>query len=211
MDHLRQLNLLHFLDFYLMFFFVVSTVRYFGLYRAITGIAWSVPGRWPNLLTLIKEHSTILIHWTNLLPAIVALLLSLAQVIASRVVFVNANLTVGELGHYWGFLFLVVPTALAMIAVDVYSVLLSMPLDRSAIEKSFDQAEYWLRSPTAHVVRWFTLGFINPRRKVATEVQKALNDASGYLNLALWGLSVQVGLRVVCGLCIWLTWAAISH
>ena len=113
--------------------------------------------------------------------------------------------------EYWGYLFLIVPTALAMIAVDVYSVLLSMPLDRAAIEKSFDQAEYWLRSRTAHVVRWFTLGFINPRERIATDVQKALNDASGYLNLALWGLSVQVGLRVLCGLSIWLTWALISH
>lgn len=206
MDHFRNLNLIHFLDFYLMFFFVVSTVRYFGLYRAITAIAWSVPGRWPKLLELIKQHSTVFIRWTTLFPAIVALLLSLAQVVASRVVWSSANLTVGELLVYWPFLVLIVPVTLAMIAVDVYSVLLSMPLDRAAIEKSFDQAEYWLRSRTAHVVRWFTLGFINPRQRVTAEVQKALGEASQYLNLALWGMSVQVGLRVVCGLAIWLTW-----
>ncbi len=206
MSALQHLNLIHFLDFYLVFFFVLSTARYFKLYWAICRIAFSVPGRWPKLLELIREHSTILMSWSTLLPGALALLLSLMQVVASRVVWTNADLTAGDLAAHWAFLFLIVPAALVMFAVDVYSVVLPMPLDRPAIEQSFDQAEYWLNSRTAHVVRWFTLGYINPRRKVAAEVRKALSAASGYLNLALWGWSVQVAARVVCGLSIWLAW-----
>jgi hypothetical protein len=210
MEHLWNLNLIHFLDFYMMFFFVLSTARYFKLYLAITSIAWSVPGRWPKLLELIKQHSTVFMTWSTVLPGLMVLLLSLVQVIASRVVWAGADLTARDLVEHWLFLLLIVPAALAMFAVDIYSVLLSMPLDRPAIEKSFDNAEYWLRSRTAHVVRWFTLGFINPRQKITAEVKKALDEASKYLNLALWGWSIQVAVRVICGLSIWLAWWAIG-
>jgi hypothetical protein len=209
MDQFWNLNLLHFLDFYLMFFTVLSTVRYFRLYWTISSMAWSVPGRWPKLLDLIKHHSTIFLTWSTVLPGLMVLLTSVAQLVASRVVWAGADVTAGQLVEHWPFLLLVVPAALLMFAVDVYSMCLSMPLDRPAIEKSFDTAEYWLRSRTAHVVRWFTLGFINPRRKVTDEVQKALNEASKYLNLALWGWSVQVAVRVACGLALWLSWGAI--
>src|SRR5947208_1937526 len=121
MEQLWNLNLIHFLDFYLMFFFVVSTIRYFGLYWAICSIAWSVPGRWPKLLELIREHSTIFIHWGTMLPFVLALVLSLVQVLASRVVWSYANLSAGDLAAHWLFLLLIVPVTLAMIAVDVFS------------------------------------------------------------------------------------------
>ena len=65
----------------------------------------------------------------------------------------------------------------------------------------------WLTSRTAHVVRFFTLGFVNPRRLVNTEVQKALVDATRQLNTNLWWMTVQMGLRIAFGLSLWLTWA----
>ncbi len=75
------------------------------------------------------------------------------------------------------------------------------------MEKYFDQAEYWLRSHTAHVVRIFTLGYINPRQMVVEEVRKALINASGLLNNTLWWVNLQMGLRFCFGLSLWLTWA----
>jgi hypothetical protein len=103
----------------------------------------------------------------------------------------------------------VVPFGLAMFAVDLYGIVVVGGFDRAQMEQYFDQAEYWLRSRAATVVHIFTLGFINPRRMVATEVRKALVAASELLNTTLWWVSLQVSLRLAFGLSLWLTWALI--
>ena len=79
--------------------------------------------------------------------------------------------------------------------------------DRAELEKYFDQAEYWLNSATAHVVKVFTFGYVNPRRMVADEVRKALVAAGNLLNTSLWWWNVQIALRFCFGLSLWLTWA----
>jgi hypothetical protein len=56
-------------------------------------------------------------------------------------------------------------------------------------------------------VKVFTFGYINPRQMVAVEVRKALVEASRLLNSTLWWVSAQVGLRIVFGLSLWLTYA----
>ena len=94
-----------------------------------------------------------------------------------------------------------------MLAVDLYGTFRVGQVDRSLLERSFDQAEYWLRSWVAPVVHVFTLGYINPRRMVAVEVRKALLEASRLLNTTLWWVSGQVGLRIAFGLALWLTYA----
>ena len=71
----------------------------------------------------------------------------------------------------------------------------------------FDEAEYWLRSKTAHVVRVVSFGYINPRRMVAEEVEKALVQVGDMLNFTLWWVIVQMGLRFAFALSLWLTWA----
>jgi hypothetical protein len=57
------------------------------------------------------------------------------------------------------------------------------------------------------VVKFFTLGFINPRQMVAVEVRKALIDASRLINSTFWWIAIQASLRVAFGLAIWLTYA----
>ena len=141
------------------------------------------------------------------LPALLALVLSVVQWIASRKVWPHADLTAGQLTQYWPALGAVVLLGLAMLCVDIYGVVVVGELDRTLLEKYFDQAEYWLRSHTAHVVRVFTFGMINPRQMVNVEVRKALLQASHMLNTTLWWVTAQVGLRVAFGLSLWLTWA----
>ena len=51
-----------------------------------------------------------------------------------------------------------------MIAFDVWGVVSVSAIDQQEMEKYFDQAEFWLASWTAPVVRIFTLGRINPAR-----------------------------------------------
>src|SRR5438093_13693448 len=93
-----------------------------------------------------------------------------------------------------------------MLVIDVYGIVVVGELNRCEMEKYFDQAEYWLRSKTAHVVRVFTFGMVNPRQMVAAEVRKALIECSRMLNTTLWWTSLQIGLRTVFGLVLWGTW-----
>jgi len=212
MSGIAHLNLIHFLDFYFMFTFVVGTIRRYEQYQNIGKLAWGGRKRWPLLLKLMHEHRTIFMTWATAAPAVLALALSVVQLIASRGVWPDAGqppsgLTVGSLFDHWPALFAVVPLGLAMFAVDAYGLIRVGRFDRQEMEKHFDQAEYWLRSHTAHVVRVFTFGFINPRRMVADEVRKSLIAASSLLNTTLWWVNLQVSLRFCFGLSLWLTWA----
>jgi hypothetical protein len=97
-----------------------------------------------------------------------------------------------------------------MFGFDFYSLYRSGDIDRARLEAHFDQAEFWLRSKTADVLRVATFGFLNPRRMVAQEVEKALLAVSEMLNFTLWWVTLQMGLRIAFGLSIWLTWA-VTH
>jgi hypothetical protein len=208
---MAHLNLIRFLDFYLMFTFLAGTVRRVGQYLSIGRLVVSGPARWPQLLHLVKEHRTIFLTWSTVLPGFLALALSAVQLMASREIWPQAQLTAGELARHWLAVAVLAPLGLAMFAVDLYGILVVGEVDRRDMEKYFDQAEYWLRSRTATVVRVFTLGFVNPRHMVAVEVQKALVEASRMLNTTLWWVTVQVGLRIAFGLALWLTWALTQH
>jgi hypothetical protein len=207
MGELAHLNLIRFLDFYLMLTFLAGTVRRVGQYLSIGRMVLTGPSRWPRLLELVKHHRTIFLTWSTVLPAFLALVLSLMQLAASQKIWPQAQLTAGELAQHWFALAVVIPLALAMVSVDLYGILVVGEVDRALMEKYFDQAEFWLRSRTATVVRVVTLGFVNPRRMVAVEVQKALIEVSQMLNTTLWWMTVQVGLRIAFGLSLWLTWA----
>ncbi len=212
MHSILQLNLIRFLDFYLLVFFFASTLRRIGQYRNIVQMVVTGPGRWPRLLKLVREHRTIFMTWATAAPAVLALALSVLQLMASRGVWPDAGrppfgLTVARLLDNWAVLLVAVPIGLAMFAVDVYGLVVVGDVNRPIMEQYFDQAEYWLRSPAASVVKVVTFGFVNPRRMVAEEVKKALIGASSLLNTTLWWVAVQMGLRLSFGLTLWLTWA----
>jgi hypothetical protein len=207
MNGLAHLNLIHVLDFYFTLMFLLGTLRRVRQYREIGRLVLTGPSRWPKLLALVKQYRTIFLTWSTVVPALLAALLMVVQLIASRWLWPQANLTLGELGELWWALAVVVPVGVAMLAVDVYFLVVVGSFDRGEMEKYFDQAEYWLRSRAAHVVRIFTLGYINPRARVDTEVQKALVEASRLLNTTLWWMNVQVALRVGFGLALWGSWA----
>jgi hypothetical protein len=187
--------------------FVLGTLRRITQYREIGRLVFTGPGRWPRLLALVKEHHAIFLTWSTVAPAVLAALLMVVQLIASRQLWPQANLSIGELSEMWLALVFVVPVGLAMLVVDWWNVLVVGSFQRAEMEKYFDQAEYWLRSRTAHVVRFFTFGYINPRARVSAEVQKALIEASQLLNTTLWWVNLQVGLRFAFGLTLWLSWA----
>jgi hypothetical protein len=212
MHGLLNLNLIHFLDFYFSFMFFAGLARRIGQYQNVAKLILSGPTRWPKLLKLIHEHRTIFLTWQTMTPALLALGLTVVQVIASRWIWPEAGtletgLTLGRLLDHWPVVTVIAPLAAAMLALDLYSLYLVGQIERAMLEKHFDQAEYWLKSKTAEVVRVFTFGFVNPRKMVADEVQKALVATSDMLNFTLWWVTVQTGLRFAFGLSLWLTWA----
>jgi hypothetical protein len=212
MDRLWHLNLIHLLDFYFAFMFFAGTWRRFRQYQTMGQLAFAWPGRWPHLLKLVSENRTVLMTWKTVAPAGLALLLLVVQMTASRLVWPQAGqppygLELHHLFEHWLWLFVVVPLLCAMLTWDLWGFIVVGQIDRAVMEQYFDQAEYWLRSPTAHVVKVATFGFINPRKMVATEVSKALEAASGLLNYQLWWIVAQTMLRFSFGLSLWLTWA----
>jgi hypothetical protein len=202
------LNLIRLFDFYLAVIFVISTTLRISQYRAILGLIRTVPGRWPHLLRLVKDHGAIFLTWTTVLPAALAFGLCVVHTLACRLVWPQAHLTLADVGAHWQSLLAFLVLGLAMIGIDGYGTFAVGEINRELMQKYFDQAEYWLRSWTAPVVRIFTFGYVNPRHMVAVEVRKALIDASRLINSTLWWVSIQAGLRVAFGLTLWLTYAA---
>jgi hypothetical protein len=207
MSGLYNLNLIHFFDFYLILMFILNTCQRFRHYWDSAGLVLTGPHRWPNLFKLVKQHRTVFMTWATILPGILALVLSLFQLLASWLVWPHATMKLDEMLDYWPVLFIFGPVTLAMLVVDVYFVIFPGTIDRAMLEKHFDQAEFWLRSGAAHVLRVVTLGFINPRQMVDEEVRKSLIITSNDLNVTLWWVTLQLGLRVAFGVTIWLTWA----
>jgi hypothetical protein len=207
MNGFADLNLIRFFDFYLMFTFAALTLRRVGQYLSAGRLVVAGPARWPRLLELLKQHRMIFLTWSTISPAVLALLLSLLQLAASRSIWPQAHLTGADLVEHWLALLVIAPVGLAMLALDVWGFIDVGQIDRKEIEKYFDTAEFWLRSRTAHVVRVFTFGIIHPRRTVGEEVQKALVEVGDMLSASLWWTTVTVGLRLAFGLALWSTWA----
>jgi hypothetical protein len=207
MGGVLQLDLIHLFNFYLALMFVLSLMLRVRQYSSFYGIARSFPDRWPKLLNEIKQHKAIFLTLGNLIPAFLALALCGLNMLACRRIWPHAQLTIENL---FG-IPLAVPFVLlcgaAMLALDVYATMWVTDINRAEVEKYFDQAEFWLRSWTAPVVRVFTLGRINPRRMVNDEVRKALIDASRTINNTMWWVIAQTGLRIAYGLSVWLTFA----
>jgi len=202
-----SLNLIHLFDFYLAVMFLVSLYRRMSQYRAIGGLVLSVPGRWPRLFELVRRHGMIFLTWNTFLPALLALGLSIIQMVLSWLLFPTAEITFGSLAQLYVAWPILLILGGAMIAFDMWGILEVSTVNQAEVAKYFDEAEYWLRSWTAPVVHFFTLGKINPRQMVRVEVQKALLEASQMINTNLWWISGQVSLRVAFGLALWLTYA----
>jgi hypothetical protein len=213
MSGLWDLNLIHLFDFYLATTFLLSTAVRVRQYAAVVALVRSLPSRWPRLLALLKQHRGIFLTWGTVAPAALALALLVVQTLASRWLWPEAGrpphgLTVASLYDHPLALIAVVPFGLGMVAVDLYFIIDVAAVDRPEVEKYLDQAEFWLKSWAAPVLRTVTFGFVNPRKMVAVEVQTALTGASKMLNVALWWVVLQAALRIAYGLSLWLTYAA---
>jgi hypothetical protein len=207
MNWFASVNLIQLFDFYLAAMFVLGTYRRIAQYRAFAGLALGMPGRWPHLFQLVRQFRTIFMTWNTVLPSILALVIWVAHTLASRLIWHNAILTGADLLVQWKACCVMLPIGAAMLGVDIYFLVVVGEIDRAGIETNFDQAEHWLSSWHAPAVHFLSLGYVNPRRMVHEEVRTALVAASDLLNRSLYWTCVQMGLRVLFGLGLWMTWA----
>lgn len=205
MERLANLNLIQALTFYLGLMFLLSIYVRLNQYRAALGLVWSAPGRWPRLIKLVSRYRHIFLTWSTFLPTLLALGLMLLNSAARQLL--TGRITPTQLLEHWGALFAVLPLAAAMIGIDIKYTFDVGQIDRAEMQKYLDQAELWLRPWTAPVVNFLTLGYVNPRGMVDTEVQAALLEASNLLNTSLYQIALQAGVRVAFGLSLWLSYA----
>jgi hypothetical protein len=207
MGFVLDLHLIRLFNFYLAFFFLLGTYIRWRQYHTFWVMLRSLPGRWPRLFSLVKQHKHIFVTWGTLMPLALMLGLLLANGVASRVLWPHADLTLRQLLDLWPVLPVILLSGAGMVAFDVYGAVQVGTVDRAELEKYFDQAEYWLKSWVAPVVHLFTLGYVNPRQMVAVEVRAALVSASALLNSTVWWVITQTGLRIAFALSLWLTYA----
>jgi hypothetical protein len=207
MSRLNQINLIYLFDFYLAVMLLVGSIRRFEFYRSVGAIMVAMPSRWPKLLEMMKQYRGVFLSRTTIIPALIALALMAVQMVCSRLIWPHARLHPSDLLVAWPLLPLVVVFGLGMIAVDVYFLVRIGRVNQTEAEQYFDQAEKWLSPWRAPVVRVLTLGYVNPRKIVSDEVQKAMLSLVTLLNRSLWWMVAQVGLRVGFGLSVWASWA----
>jgi hypothetical protein len=208
MAWLLDLHLIRLFSFYLALVLLLSTWLRLRQYAAVLRLVRSMPSRWPRLLALVKQHAHIFLTWGTVLPLLLLVLLIVANWLASTRLFPRADdFTLAELLPLYPVLPVVFFFAVLMIGFDAFSVVVVAPVDQAEMEKYFDQAEYWLRSWTAPVLRVFTLGYVNPRQMVAAEVRAALVSSSRMLEDTLWWVIIQAGLRILFALSLWAAFA----
>jgi hypothetical protein len=208
MSWLLELHLIRFFGFYLAVMFLLSTWVRLRQYGAILGLVRSMPNRWPRLLELVKRNAHIFLTWGTVLPLLLMLAIFVANYLASRWLWPQADeFTLDRLLSMSWVWPVVLVSGAAMAVFDTWGVVSVSAIDRAEMEQYFDRAEYWLRSWSAPVVRFFTLGRINPRHMVAVEVRSSLVSSSQQLNSALWWVVTQAGLRIAFGLSLWLSYA----
>lgn len=206
---IEPVNLLRVFDFYLAMMFLISLVRRWEVYWNALRLLVAVRGRWPRLLQRLGEHQSLILNWSFFRPAILALFLTIAQMICSRLIWPQAVLTGAVLrGAWWPIPVILIPLV-PMLVVDLYFVFRVGTFDRAETFKYLDKAEGWLgwKGP---FVRVLTLGVVNPHKMVDEEVQKNLAELGTTVRSSLWWVSLQITLRVASGFTLWTVWAILG-
>jgi hypothetical protein len=206
MEARPPVNLIRLFDFYLTLLFLISFLRRWDVYLNAVRLLIAVRGRWPKLIQRLGEHKSMILNRSFFRPALLALVLTIAQLIASRMIWPQAVLTGPELQQEWWWLPIVIATLLPMLLVDGYFIFRAAAFDHDQTVKYFDLAEKWLgwKGP---LVRLATLGFVDPGKMVDQELKKSLTEYQSTLASSLWWVNVQMGLRLLFGLTLWFVWA----
>jgi hypothetical protein len=208
MARLETANLIRLFDFYLACMALFSLLRRFAVYRDTFLLLVALRGRWPRLMARVQQNRSILLNWELFRPLGLAVALMTVQMILSRVIWPAATIRPIDLVDPWWQAAVAVLAFLPMLAVDLYFLLRIGRFDHSETVKYLDMAEGWAGTIKAWVVSAVTFGKVNPNRMVDEELHKGLHQLRQTVTGSLWWVTLQVALRTVFGLTVWLLWAA---
>lgn len=201
----EPVNLIRAFDFYLALMFLISVMRRREVYWNALRIVFAVRGRWPRLMQRLAEHKSLLLNWAFFRPVVLALILTVIQLVCSRLIWPDAVLLGTDLhDEWWKLAVILVPLAL-MLGIDLYFIIRVGRFDHDETVKEFDRAESWLgwKGP---VVRILTLGYVDPYKKVEDELKKNLEEFGSTARSSMWWVAAQIGARVFFGLALWTVW-----
>ena len=200
------LNLIRVFDFYLALMFLISLVRRREVYWNAIRILFAVRGRWPRLVHRLAEHRSLLLNWAFFRPVVLALVLTVVQMICSRMIWPDAVLLGSDLHDEWWKLAVIVAPLIAMLGIDLFFIIRVGRFDHDETVKDLDRAEAWLgwKGP---LVRILTLGMVDPHKQVDEELKKNLAELGSTVKSSMWWVSVQIAARVWFGLALWTVWA----
>ncbi len=202
----EPLNLIRVFDFYLALMFLISVMRRREVYWNAVRILVAVRGRWPRLVKRLAEHRSLLLNWSFFRPVVLALILTIVQMVCSRLIWPDAVLLGSDLDDEWWKLAVFVLPLAAMLAIDLYFIIRIGRFDHDGTVKDLDRAESWLgwKGP---LVRALTFGYVDPMKQVDAELRKNLSDLGITVRSSMLWVSAQIAARVNFGLALWTTWA----
>ncbi|MGL4421463.1 MAG: hypothetical protein ACRCZF_12410, partial [Gemmataceae bacterium] len=143
MSKLEATNLIRFFDFYLIVVALLGLFRRYPFYWDLFLLIVRAQGRWPRVVSRLRQHHGLLLTWDVLVPFALAAGLMAIQFIASRLVFPQATIRFYDLLHHPFWFALLLLAALPMLLVDAYFLWQVGRIDRSSAEQYLDQAESW--------------------------------------------------------------------
>jgi hypothetical protein len=201
-------NLIRLFDFYLACMALFSLLRRFGVYRDTFLLLVALRGRWPRLMARVRENRSLLLNWEVFRPLGMALALMTLQLVLSRLIWPAATIRPIDLLDPWPQAAIAIAAFIPMLALDVFFLVRIGRFDRGETVKYLDMAEGWAGTLKARLVSTITFGKINPERMVEEELHKGLEQLRETVSGSLWWVTLQVALRTVFGLTVWLLWAA---
>ena len=206
MTGLLETNLIKHFDFYLAFMMVLSLWRRWRVYTDAGRLAFSTFFRRQKLMGRLGEHKHLLLSGDVIRPLLVMIGLTVVQWICSRLIWPSAKVPLSHILELPWQLALLIAVFVPMFAVDLYFLIRVGKLDHGGTADYLDYAERWL-GWRGKAVRIGTLGIVNPKKIVDSEVKKSLHNLRKMAGWAMWWSSVQCALRVAFGLTIWLIWS----
>ncbi|MCS7166098.1 MAG: hypothetical protein RMI91_08205 [Gemmatales bacterium] len=202
-----RINLIALYNLYLIVIFGVGIALRLRLYLQIMNFVLSLSHRWPKLGQLILEHRWILVAWQTLAPTVLTLIFTILHSLVVYYLLPEATLTPHDLRHHPVWTILLTILALTMLILDGFSLYYgSTDVITSDLEKQLDQAEFWLSSRWSTIIEWLTLRKIRPRQLVREQLRTALQAVAVTINHAMWFWAIQLAVRLLLALAMWLTW-----
>lgn len=208
---LSALNLMTTYERYLILTFILSFLIRFRQYQSNVQFAWQFPQQWPSVLEVIKEHRSIFLRWTTLLPVAITLGILLVHTICYRLIWSEATVTPADLSNYIGVLLFLLPVSLWMVCLDLKTLFTASQLNFAEIEKNLEKGEFALTSRTMSALRFASLGFFNPRKYVEERVADSLHGVRMALLVQLRRWSFHTAVRITFGFLLWFGYARITN